>query len=139
MDYRVMVRGILKELGMYKMYKGCEYIVSCIDYIKRNEKTFLPVTKILYVDVAKEHNTSGRCVERDMRNVIDVIWQKGTNESLLRTIFGEYNLTRKPTNVEFLLLLYNYIKYDMDINDQMVCPYAGIKCEHCEAVTKHIG
>lgn len=132
MDYQGHVKGILMELGMYKMYKGCEYIISCINYIRQNENDFLPVTKILYVDVAKEHNTSGRCVERDMRNVISVIWQKETNKTLLGKIFGEYHITNRPTNVEFLMLLYNYIKYDMDKDGVVICPLSGIKCTNCK-------
>ncbi len=138
MDYQVQVKGILKELGMYKMYKGCEYIVSCIDYIQRNEKAFLPMTKILYVDVAKEHNTSGRCVERDMRNVITAIWQKGANEALMREIFGECNIAKRPTNMEFLMLLYNHVKYNVGTSETMLCPFCGVKCKHCSEFAKHI-
>ena len=67
-----------------------------------------------------------------MRNVISVIWQKETNKTLLGKIFGEYHITNRPTNVEFLMLLYNYIKYDMDKDGVVICPLSGIKCTNCK-------
>ena len=34
-------------------------------------------------------------------------------ERRMREIFGEYNLIKRPCNIEFLMLLYNYMKYHM--------------------------
>lgn len=138
MRYECYVIKLLKSLGVNKFYKGCEFIISSINYINENEETFLPVTKILYVDIAKLYKTSATCVERDIRNVIDIIWQKEENKPFLRKIFGEYNLNKRPTNMEFLVLTYNYIKYYMDCIDfvkkdnyAFICPSSGNKCEYC--------
>lgn len=141
MDYRGYTIALLQKLGIQKMYKGCEYIISSICYIQKNETYFTPVTKVLYVEIAKEHNTSSLCVEKNMRSVIKTIWDKEDNKELLPQIFGEYNLSKRPSNMEFLVLLFNHIKYKMDYINTLsahkdmysfTCPLSGNNCEFCK-------
>ncbi len=137
MEYRSYTIELLSQLGIHKKYKGYEYIISSINYIHRNEKNFTPVTKILYVEIAKEHNTSSLCIEKDMRTVIKSIWAKEDNHEFIIKIFGEYFLFHRPTNVEFLMLLYNHIKLELDhsvlnfVKDaSFLCPTTGNPCEY---------
>ena len=118
MNYEAYTLDILQKLDVHKSYKGCEYIVSSICYIQENGKYFTPVSKTLYANVAKKHQTSSTCIEKDIRNVIKRIWSITENKDLIRTIFGEYNVDQKPGNMEFIALLYNYVKYEMDYRNK---------------------
>ncbi len=141
MDYKIHTMNLLQKLGIQKMYKGCEYIISSINYMERHEKYFTPVTKVLYVEIAKEYNTSSICVEKNVRAVIKTIWEQCVDKELMKKIFGEYNIDKRPSNMEFLVLLYNHLKYYPDKytgiprekpDYTFTCPLSGNACEFCE-------
>lgn len=142
MKYAAQTVALLKKMGIQKMYKGCEYIVSSINYIDKNEKHFAPVTKVLYVEIAKQFNTSSLCVEKNMRSIIKSIWAKPENKNLIAEIFVPYNLEKRPSNMEFLVLLYSHLKYTdskkvtSDSNNTVdytfTCPLSGNPCEFCK-------
>lgn len=142
MKYTAQTVALLKKLGIKKMYKGCEYIVSSISYMDKNEKFFTPVTKVLYVEIAKQFNTSSLCVEKNMRSIIKNIWSKPENQDMITEIFGPYNLTKRPSNMEFLVLLYNHLKYidtrtfptlsNNTVDYTFTCPLSGSPCEFCK-------
>lgn len=141
MDYKIFTKKILQELGIQKKYKGCEYIISCVQYISENEDEYFPVTKILYVDVAKEFNTSDTCIERGIRNTIEKIWCKKDEEQdkLVSKIFGKYSEQHKPTNMQFLASLYDYMKLNSksictNKNFIFICPKTGCECNYCKNV-----
>ncbi len=142
MKYAAQTVALLKKMGIQKMYKGCEYIVSSISYIDKNETHFAPVTKVLYVEIAKQFNTSSLCVEKNMRSIIKSIWAKPENQNLIAEIFGPYNLAKRPSNMEFLVLLYSHLKYiesqkatsnsNSTVDYTFTCPLSGSPCEFCK-------
>lgn len=139
MKYKAYTIALLQKFGIQKMYKGCDYIVSSISFIAKNEKFFTPVTKVLYVEIAKQYNTSSICVEKNMRSIIKNIWSRPENSELICKIFGKYNLTKRPSNMEFLMLLYNYLKYKhtdipskKNVDYTFTCPISGNPCEFCK-------
>jgi two-component system response regulator (stage 0 sporulation protein A) len=140
MKYGAPALAFLHRLGIQKMYKGCEYIISSINFISENEIYFTPVTKVLYVEIAKKYNTSGICVEKNIRSIIKKIWSNPYNEKLLSEVFGPQNETNAPSNITFLMSLYNYLKQS-DANKTssiksedytFICPQSGKACEFCK-------
>ena len=126
------IRDIMRQLGIHKVYKGCRYIISSINFIAENE-CYDPVTKVLYIEVAKQYHTSALCVERNIRSVIEMIWEQRNDEKLMCEIFGEHFLQRRPSNLEFLILLYEYVKLDIERNvteniNNLICPLSGKVC-----------
>jgi two-component system response regulator (stage 0 sporulation protein A) len=60
------------------------------------------VTKELYPDIAKKHNTaSSRVVERRIRHAIELAWERG-NTDTLKQIFG-YSMSAKNQRTQNLL------------------------------------
>ena len=129
--YDIIVVKLLYELGIHKGYKGVRYILSCITYISGNESTFSPVTKFLYVDVAKLHNTSKYSIENGIRAVITRIWTGKRNKALIEKIFGNEFLSTKPSNTIFLIALYNYIESSSSRTREWIDDYAFI-CPNCQ-------
>lgn len=134
MEDRFTGKGVLHQLGIGKSYSGYDYILYAIELIEQNEHVLTGITKILYIDIAREFHTSDRCVERNIRKVIEVIWKKSEiNKTLILEIFGSKYESYKPSNKMFLELLYEYIKshnllYEILHADKVICPISKDVC-----------
>lgn len=147
MEYGKRALDILKQLRIDTSYKGCDYIASSIDFIHENNATYMPVTKVLYVDIARQYNTSSKCVEKDIRKVNEAIWRYDRNRPMISIIFDTCCLTHRPSNMEFLISLYRHIEtaeyteqvYSMHKdNIQYTCPLTNNSCAFCNDILYEI-
>ena len=143
MEYRLITKGVLHQLGIGKSYSGYDYIIHAVDLIMHNENVLNNITKILYIDIAKEYHTSQTCVERNIRKVIEVIWNHtDENRTWILKIFGNKFLLHKPSNKEFLELLYEYIELHVALNKaivshKVICPISNKSCNAVEEIIKN--
>ena len=107
MNYEREASQLLRRLGANSSYVGFYYVTYGVSQNIQKPELITFITKGLYAEIAIKYQTTVGCVERDMRTVINTIWQHG-NRELLEIIF-ERNLTRKPRNGEFIDALCNYI------------------------------
>ena len=134
MEDRLTAKSVLHRLGIGKSYRGYDYILYAIELIGQDESVLTGITKILYIDIAREFHTSDTCVERNIRKVIEVIWKRSeTNNLSILKIFGSKFEASKPSNKEFLELLYEYVKshdlvYKILHADKMICPISNGVC-----------
>lgn len=134
MKYKLSAKSVLHQLGIGKSYSGYSYILYAIELIEQDENALNGITKRLYIDIAKRFQTSHTCIERNIRKVIEVIWkQSQPNKALILKIFGTTFLTNKPSNKEFLELLYEYINAHNILTalfdtDQVICPISNDVC-----------
>ncbi len=136
MELKLQIISILNQLGVDSKYKGYSYVISSLCFISENERDFLPITKILYAEIAKQFNTSAVCIEKDIRKVIEYVWwHKDDNNELIIEIFGDNNT--KPTNKEFLLSLYKYI-LTLNIQQYIICPLSKKKCQYCQDLIEKV-
>lgn len=142
MKENLTTKSILHHLGIGKSYSGYNYILYAIELLFSDSDFLNCITKILYVEVACKYHTSSTCVERNIRKVIEIIW-KNSNENapLIACIFGERYVAIKPTNKEFLEMLYEYVKSDHILQtllsaDSLQCPITHKHCEACEKIIK---
>ena len=105
------VLELLKHLGADTKYKGCEYILFCVDFIHNLEAYTIPDTKLMYQNIADIFTLNPASVENSIRNVITHIWTEYKNPELMKKVFGFHNYEKRPCNIEFLILFYNHIKY----------------------------
>lgn len=144
MVHNITARSVLHQLGIGKTYSGYNYILYAFELIKQDEEVLSVITKFLYIDIAKEFKTSPPCVERNIRKVIEVIWKHiDTNQLLIQKIFGPRFLTKKPSNKEFLELLYEYIKSqdileNLLITEQIICPISDEVCSACKKMIEKL-
>lgn len=147
MEYDKRALDILKQLRITNLYKGCDYIASSIEFIHENNTTYMPVTKILYVDIARQYNTSSKCVEKDIRKVIEAIWRHEKKKPIISSIFDTHFINKRPSNMEFLLSLYRHIEaaeYTEQVynfhkdNIQYTCPLNNKQCGFCNDILYEI-
>ena len=130
MNYEVMVKHILYEFEVTQKYVAYKYILKGMNLMRENENYVEHITKTLYIDIAKEYNTSVACVERGIRTTIEIMWRnKENNMSLFTDIFGNQYVDYRPTNTKFFQLMYMHIEsYNLNEADKK-CPFYG--CEYC--------
>lgn len=114
MNYRDYTLDTLQKLGLHRIFRGCEYIACGIEYLYSMDKWKTPESNIIYYFIADNFFLEPEAVENSIRNVLLRIWSSKENPILMQTIFGSYNLDQKPCNLEFLILLYNYVRQNLE-------------------------
>lgn len=100
-DYR-RVCHLLRRMGVTPNYTGFHQAARAACEAARRPKLMLSLSKWLYPLVAREMNTTGAAVERNIRTVILRAWRQ--NPELLRQC-ARFPLNKRPTCGEFLDML----------------------------------
>ena len=104
MDNEIMLSAfsLLHELGITATYSGFYHTAYGVKLAQQQPDRLLLVTKWLYPDIARQYETTWQCVERNIRTVISLAWQR--NPALLEMLAG-YPLTKKPSVGQFIAIL----------------------------------
>ena len=103
-----IIEPILRRLYITGKLKGFRYLTAALVEVVREEDTLRYMTKELYPQLAKRFGTTASCIERCIRNAIEVSWRRGGGK-----VFCELcgvQLEERPTNSEFLDYLAAYVK-----------------------------
>ena len=119
MNYEAYIYETLKSLGLPMVSKGGQYINMSIEYLLSLDKYTIPNSNMVYSFIANQLYIETSSVENSIRNAIQIIWKNQKNQSLMKRIFGPYNLKKRPCNMEFLMLLYNYVYYHFENTDNI--------------------
>ncbi|MDO4813003.1 MAG: sporulation initiation factor Spo0A C-terminal domain-containing protein [Eubacteriales bacterium] len=92
----------LRALGVTANYIGFFQVSYAVFLALERPDSLLLVTKWLYPDVAKQYRTTPAAVERNIRKVVDLVWD-GAPETLEQ--LAHHKLTRKPTASQFISIL----------------------------------
>lgn len=104
MDKKYCVTRVMVELGMPAHLRGYHYLREGICMSMENMELVGSITKLLYPEIAKRYHTTDVKVERAIRSVIEIGWERG-NEDVFEDIFGYSRMhgRQRPTNSEFIL------------------------------------
>ena len=100
----------LKMLGIRRTYKGYYYVADAVQLVMKDASMLLYISKTLYPEIAKRHNTTINCVERNIRTVVATCWE-GENKEVLELMAGT-RLYRRPTSGEFIDIISSYLSAD---------------------------
>ena len=134
MDYEKVIINTLDSFGVSRSYTGYNYVVYSLQLILEDEERIDCITKTLYLDVAKHFHTTWSCVEKNMRTIVNCVWNSHNTE-LLEIIFNRSKRNKKPSNKEFFRYMYDYI-IEMDSElcadrtwISVICPISNRYCE----------
>lgn len=102
------IQRLVRTLGIGATYRGYRYLNYGIQLCMQDENYLLSVSKLLYPQIAKEYQATSSSVERDIRTVINVCWEKG-NRQLLEEI-SLRPLSARPTSSVFLDILVDHLR-----------------------------
>ena len=112
METKRQVTELMLELGMPAHLRGYHYLREAILLSMEDMELVGSITKLLYPEIAKMFQTTNIKVERAIRSVIEIGWERG-NEEMFEEIFGYSKMCGKtrPTNSEFVLGVADYIHF----------------------------
>ena len=96
----------IHEIGVPAHIKGYQYLRDAILMSVSDTEMLGAITKRLYPNIAKKHQTTPSRVERAIRHAIEVAWSRGKMDTI-EELFG-YTVSNgkgKPTNSEFIALI----------------------------------
>ena len=109
--YESEIEYLIRSLGIGATYRGYRYVCYALELCMEDEDYLLSVSKVLYPQIARQFHTSYGSVERDIRTVIRVCWERG-NRSRLEDI-ALHPLTGRPSTSEFLDILTAFLHRNM--------------------------
>lgn len=104
------IQRLVRSLGIGATYRGYRYLNYGLSLCIEDENYLLSVSKLLYPQIAKKYQATSSSVERDLRTVVNVCWERG-NRQLLQSI-ALCPLSTRPTSSEFLDILADHIGQD---------------------------
>ena len=115
-NLKIRVTEILHYIGTPAHLKGYAYLREAIILTVNRMEYINDITKGLYPQVAKTFQTTPSKVERAIRHTVEVAWDRGDLDTLQR-FFGYTvsNTKGKPTNSEFIALVSDKIRLEMDL------------------------
>ena len=113
-DADYLVRQMLLELGAPENLLGHPYMVEAILLVVEDRKYIDSVTFGLYPQVAAKFDTTAGRVERALRHLVEVTFNRG-DWSILQRYFGNTVSADKgkPTNSEFIARIANIVKQEL--------------------------
>lgn len=105
----IEIERLIRTLGIGATYRGYRYLSSGIALCLQDENYLLSVSKLLYPQIARMYCTTSSSVERDLRTVIKVCWERGNKEYLEK--MAMHTLDSRPTSGEFIDILVAYINH----------------------------
>ncbi len=104
------IEMLIRSLGIGATYRGYRYLSYAIQLCLQDENYLLSISKLLYPEIAKAYYTTSCSVERDIRTIIKICWERG-NRDLLEDI-AMHTLIYRPTTGEFLDILVAHLKHN---------------------------
>ena len=102
------IERLIRSLGIGATYRGYHYLCYGIHLCLKDENYLLSVSKLLYPQIAQTYRTSSYSVERNIRTVINVCWDRGNTQFLKE--LAMHPLDTKPTAGEFIDILVAHIR-----------------------------
>ncbi len=102
-NYYVM--GKMRELGITDQYTGFYFLVDILDQLINESKVVRSFSREVYPMLAKKYHKNDCTIERDIRNIINVLWDYRLKSKL--SLFWQKN--EKPSCCEFIYIIKNYL------------------------------
>ena len=99
----------LTNLGINEDYKGLYFLIDILDEIINNQKIVRSFSRELYPVVAKNLCVNACTIERDIRHIINVLW----DYKLKNKLGYLWCKVKKPSCQEFIYLIKNYVIEDI--------------------------
>lgn len=110
---RQLISTLFLRIGLPAHLLGYRFAQEAVFKLVEDPMLMKNRTKVLYPEIAAMHHTSAFCVERAIRHVITLTWERGIAERYEREYGHSSRLhlpVDKPTSGEFIALLAEYVR-----------------------------
>lgn len=113
---RAIVTKHIKTVGITANVKGYHYLRDAIIMVQQDLRRRGRLTTDVYVQIAKEYETSPQCVERAMRHAIEGAWKRGDETALISFLgFTNRQINKKPSNGELITMLADKLNTELSL------------------------
>ena len=113
-DPEDILRQILLELGAPDHLLGHSYVIQAVLLVLHDRMYINNITFALYPQLAARFDTTASRVERAIRHLVEVTWDRGDLDVLMHYFGNTVSPQKgKPTNGEFIARLTNVVKQRM--------------------------
>lgn len=120
-DTENLITSAVCAVGIPASFKGYPFLRTSIDMVIKNPNAIHSVTKNLYPAVAEKYNTTPCRVERNIRNAIEVAWNRGNKEAFNEMFGGGLDFSKpKPTNSEFIAMFADKLRLMLKDNRKSI-------------------
>lgn len=110
-DPEYQIRQLLLELGAPDHLLGHPYVVQGVLLCLEDRMYIDSITFGLYPQIAAQFDTTAARVERAIRNLVEVTWNRGDMDTLIYYFGNTVSPDKgKPTNGEFIARLTNIVR-----------------------------
>lgn len=103
-ELEIKTSELLHNLGVPSQVKGYQYLREGILMLYSSTSFIGGITRNLYPEIAKRHDTTASRVERAIRHAIEISWNRGDYQTMNKLFGHSIDFDRsKPTNSEFLV------------------------------------
>ena len=100
MDSRLfLIRKVLWDLNIPPNYLGAHYLAYAELLVLEDQRRLTMVTKWLYPEIAARYHTSWQAVERNIRTVISICWDKDAGAQMERQMGCTFSSKPSPTGM----------------------------------------
>lgn len=93
---------LLLQLGITPNYMGYYQLTRSIELLLEKPERLQCVQKEIYFEIAAQYHVDWKTVERNIRTVVNLAWQKNSSTLSQMSVFP---LASRPSNIEFFVLL----------------------------------
>ena len=115
LDPEYLTRQILLDIGAPDHLLGHPFVVEAVMLCVSDSSYANAITEKLYPQVAAKFDTTASRVERAIRHLIEIAWDRGDTD-MLYSYFGN-TISRdraKPTNAEFIARIANVVRQQLE-------------------------
>lgn len=114
--------GLLRYLGVPGNYCGFKQLSMAIECVAENEYRILNIYHDIYEVIAENTGSTPKGVEKNIRTLISVSWQKEYFRIQFEAISG-CPYPDKPLPSEFLDIVSNFMRKHVDTDDNSLGQY----------------
>jgi len=118
-NIEIRITNTLLAIGLTPHLKGFHYIRTAVILTYFNPDYINNVTKLLYPQVAAQHNTTPSRVEKSIRHAIEKAWN---SDAFSSTRYLPYDLSRfiisRPTNSELVAIIADQLRISKQSEQQ---------------------
>lgn len=108
------VTNIMHDVGVPAHVKGYNFLREAILMVIKDMNLLGGITKELYPTIAEKYNSTPSRVERAMRHAIEIAWDRGNANEIIRLFGYTVDIERgKPTNSEFVAIVADRLRVEM--------------------------
>lgn len=105
------IESNLSRLNFPVNLKGYQYLISAIKEVVIDDEMLYGVTKVLYPEIAKKHQSTAARVEKAIRHAIEVAWSRCDEKTILEFWNNnKFQSKRRPTNSELIAIIAQRVK-----------------------------